>query len=65
LHSEIFSPLDTEVAKLFSDIVNVLGSKTVIDGSTKEDGVWKIIDYFTRLSHKSPLFDVLREQDIA
>ncbi len=33
---------------LFSFIVEKVGTKEPLDPVTKEDGVWKIIDFFTR-----------------
>jgi hypothetical protein len=46
-------------------LVNKVGSRSVIDGKTKEDAMWKIIDYFTKMGYQNSLYTVIREQDIA
>jgi hypothetical protein len=32
-------------------LVDKVGSRSLIDGKTKEDAMWKIIDYFTRMGY--------------
>jgi hypothetical protein len=65
LHELTFSDREFDVRELFSSLVEKLGHKTVINPVTKEDAVWRTIDYFTKMGTASSLFNPLNEKDIA
>ena len=65
MHEKIFSDNEHNVRELFSSLIHKLESKTVINPTTKEDALWRVIDYFTKMGHVNSLFNPLSEEDIA
>ena len=72
LYHEIFAYPDlVDMNTLFGYLINKLGSGTVIDPTTKEDALWRVIDFFTKnnicelSSYAENNFNTLNEADVA
>jgi hypothetical protein len=50
LHQQVFDKGQQiiDMRSLFSYLVEKVGTKEALDPVTKEDGLWKIIDFFTK-----------------
>ena len=65
IHEKLFSDHEYDIKELFSSLVHKLGNKTVINPLTKEDAVWRTIDYFTKMGNLNSLYNPLSDKDIA